>query len=138
MAAQYQQFARKHNLRLVEDAAHAFGCTCEGQKIGSTGDVVCFSFDGIKIGESGDPINIMTEAQAPEVGIRLLTLLESLNVQRESTKLKYQGRDNLGDVGEHILKYGKVNIADLVTVRDSEGNLSEPVEVYYFREDLVG
>ena len=77
------------------------------------------SFDGIKMGDSGDPINILTEAQAPEVGIRLLTLLETLSVQNETTKLRYQGRDQLGDVGEHILKYGKVNIADLVTVRDS-------------------
>ena len=48
MADEYQEFARKHNLRLVEDAAHAFGCTCKGRKIGSYGDVVCFSFDGIK------------------------------------------------------------------------------------------
>ena len=100
---------------------------------GYTDDRAWFiSFDGIKIGESGDPINIMTEAQAPEVGIRLLTLLESLNVQRESTKLKYQGRDNLGDVGEHILKYGKVNIADLVTVRDSVWRFKDNVSGNHF------
>lgn len=49
-------FAKKHGLRVVEDAAHAFGCTYKGRKVGSSGDVVCFSFDGIKnitCGEGG-------------------------------------------------------------------------------------
>ncbi len=47
-------FAEKHKLRVVEDAAHAFGCTNEGTKIGAKGDVVCFSFDGIKNITSGE------------------------------------------------------------------------------------
>lgn len=49
-------FAREHGLRVVEDAAHAFGCRHHGKKIGSFGDLVCFSFDGIKnitCGEGG-------------------------------------------------------------------------------------
>lgn len=49
-------FARERNLRVVEDAAHAFGCRHHGKKIGSFGDLVCFSFDGIKnitCGEGG-------------------------------------------------------------------------------------
>ncbi|UCE08663.1 MAG: aminotransferase class I/II-fold pyridoxal phosphate-dependent enzyme, partial [bacterium] len=41
-------FANKYNLRVIEDAAHAFGCTYKGRKVGSFGDIVCFSFDGIK------------------------------------------------------------------------------------------
>lgn len=47
-------FAREHDLRVVEDAAHAFGCSHHGHKIGSRGDVVCFSFDGIKNITSGE------------------------------------------------------------------------------------
>lgn len=49
-------FAREHGLRVIEDAAHAFGCLHDGRKIGSFGDLVCFSFDGIKnitCGEGG-------------------------------------------------------------------------------------
>lgn len=49
-------FAKKHNLRVIEDAAHAFGCAYKGKRIGSFGDLVCFSFDGIKnitCGEGG-------------------------------------------------------------------------------------
>lgn len=49
-------FAREHGLRVIEDAAHAFGCLYKGRKVGSFGDVACFSFDGIKnitCGEGG-------------------------------------------------------------------------------------
>lgn len=47
-------FAQCHGLRVVEDAAHAFGCAHGGRKIGSFGDMVCFSFDGIKNITSGE------------------------------------------------------------------------------------
>ncbi len=47
-------FARRHGLRVIEDAAHAFGCTYQGRKIGSFGDLVCFSFDGLKNITSGE------------------------------------------------------------------------------------
>ena len=77
------------------------------------------SFEGIKMGNDGDPINILTEAQAPEVGIRLISLMQTLTIVFENSGLKFKGRDELGDVGKQILKYGKVNIADLLTVRDS-------------------
>ena len=48
------RFAAQHGLRVIEDAAHAFGCTHAGRKIGSFGDVQCFSFDGIKNITSGE------------------------------------------------------------------------------------
>ena len=47
-------FAARHGLRVVEDAAHAFGCRHDGRLIGSFGDVACFSFDGIKNITSGE------------------------------------------------------------------------------------
>lgn len=58
------QLAAKHNLRVIEDAAHSFGGTYKNKRIGAVGDVLCFSFDGIKnvtCGEggavvTGDPV----------------------------------------------------------------------------------
>ena len=35
---------KRHNLLLIEDAAHAFGAEYKGKKIGNFGDVTCFSF----------------------------------------------------------------------------------------------
>jgi dTDP-4-amino-4,6-dideoxygalactose transaminase len=48
------KFAEKYNLRVIEDAAHAFGTIYKGKKIGSLGDIICFSFDGIKNITSGE------------------------------------------------------------------------------------
>lgn len=48
--------AKKHSLRVIEDAAHAFGSTYKGRRTGSVGDITCFSFDPIKnitCGEGG-------------------------------------------------------------------------------------
>jgi dTDP-4-amino-4,6-dideoxygalactose transaminase len=46
--------AKKYNLRVIEDAAQAFGTYYKGNMIGSTGDIVCFSFDGVKQITSGE------------------------------------------------------------------------------------
>lgn len=55
------QFAQKYSLRIVEDAAHAFGTVYKGRKVGSFGDVVCFSFDGIKNITSGEGGAVVTK-----------------------------------------------------------------------------
>ncbi|HXG77156.1 MAG TPA: DegT/DnrJ/EryC1/StrS family aminotransferase [Gaiellaceae bacterium] len=41
--------AREHDLRVVEDAAHAFGSRHAGRLIGTFGDLVCFSFGPVKV-----------------------------------------------------------------------------------------
>ena len=40
--------AKKHQLRVIEDAAQAFGCSHGAEFLGARGDITCFSFDGIK------------------------------------------------------------------------------------------
>ena len=40
--------ANKHNIKVIEDAAHALGATYNGIPIGSHSDFVCFSFQAIK------------------------------------------------------------------------------------------
>ena len=47
-------FCKNNKLRLIEDAAHSFGCSYKNKKIGSFGDITCFSFDGIKNITSGE------------------------------------------------------------------------------------
>lgn len=47
---------REKGIFIIEDAAHAFGSSYNGKKIGSFGDITCFSFDPIKnitCGEGG-------------------------------------------------------------------------------------
>lgn len=50
------ELGREHNILIIEDAAHAFGSSYKGTKIGSFGNATCFSFDPIKnitCGEGG-------------------------------------------------------------------------------------
>lgn len=54
-------FARKYGLRVIEDAAHAFGTTYQGKHVGGFGDIACFSFDGIKNITSGEGGCIVTD-----------------------------------------------------------------------------
>lgn len=47
--------ARKRNLRVVEDASHAHGATYMGRKVGSLGDIGCFSlYPSKNMGAYGD------------------------------------------------------------------------------------
>ena len=46
--------AREYNLRVIEDAAPAMGAEFKGQKVGTFGDVGCFSFQGAKLTVSGE------------------------------------------------------------------------------------
>ena len=48
------ELATKYNLRVIEDSAHAFGSVYENKKVGSFGDIACFSFDGLKNITSGE------------------------------------------------------------------------------------
>jgi len=43
-----QNIAEKHNLTIIEDAAHAVGATYNNKKIGNHGTAVCFSFHPVK------------------------------------------------------------------------------------------
>lgn len=50
------KIARQSKVRIVEDAAHAFGSRYKGKMVGGFGDITCFSFDPIKnltCGEGG-------------------------------------------------------------------------------------
>jgi len=107
MAKAYLEFAVQYGLRLVEDAAHSFGCTCQGQKIGSFGDVVCFSFDGIKNITSGEGGAILT---ADEDVIQRVSDARLLGVEKDSEK-RYAGqRSWLFDVTQPGYRYHMSNI----------------------------
>lgn len=44
----------KHNIKVIEDSAHAFGAVYKGKKVGTVSDFTCFSFQAIKHITTGD------------------------------------------------------------------------------------
>lgn len=81
-------FARSHRLRVIEDAAHAFGSSFQGKKIGSFGDIVCFSFDGIKNITSGEGGCIVSGDAALLEKTKDLRLLGV----KKDTEMRYAGK----------------------------------------------
>jgi dTDP-4-amino-4,6-dideoxygalactose transaminase len=93
------EFAKKNNLRVIEDAAHSFGCKRQNETIGVSGDVICFSFDGIKnitSGEGGavltsDPIVKKRIQDARLLGVESDTEKRFAGERSWAFDVKYQG-----------------------------------------------
>jgi dTDP-4-amino-4,6-dideoxygalactose transaminase len=81
------KLAQRYGLRVIEDAAHAFGTTYSGQPIGAFGDISCFSFDGIKNITSGEGGCVVSEDNRLIEDIRTLRLL---GVEQD-TEARYRG-----------------------------------------------
>lgn len=55
--------AQKHNLYVIEDCAEAIGSEYNGQKVGSFGDIACFSFFGNKTITCGEGGMVLTNSE---------------------------------------------------------------------------
>src|SRR5690606_13978831 len=65
--------ARRHGLRVVEDAAQAHGARYKGQRIGAHGDAVAWSFyPGKNLGALGDGGAVTTNDDAVADRLRVL------------------------------------------------------------------
>lgn len=100
-------FAAKHNLRVVEDAAHAFGGKYRGKMIGSFGDTACFSFDGIKNITSGEGGAIVSRDPRLIAAVKDARLL---GVEKDTEKRYAAARSWEFDVTSQGYRYHMSNI----------------------------
>lgn len=101
------EFGSSHGLAVIDDAAHAFGCKQHARKVGSFGDLVCFSFDGIKnitCGEGGCLIAFDRESARIAADARLL------GVEGDTARRFAGGRTWEPDVTRPGLRYHMSNI----------------------------
>lgn len=100
-------FAKRNSLRVIEDAAHAFGSTYKNKRIGSFGDITCFSFDGIKNITSGEGGCIVT---SDKTVIETIKDLRLLGVEKDTEK-RYSGQRSWEfDVTQQGWRYHMSNI----------------------------
>ena len=64
--------ANEHNLYVIEDAAEAHGALYKGKKVGSFGDIACFSFYGNKIITTGEGGMCVTNSEDLNNRMRVL------------------------------------------------------------------
>ncbi len=82
--------AKKHSLRVIEDACHGHGAEYKGKKLGSIGDAGCFSFQSSKNLTSGEGGIVITN------DVKLYDMMNSLrNVGRVAGGQWYE-HHNLG------------------------------------------
>ncbi|MFH0734500.1 MAG: DegT/DnrJ/EryC1/StrS family aminotransferase [bacterium] len=55
------QLAKLHNIKVIEDAAHALPATYKGKKVGTISDITCFSFYATKTLATGEGGMLCTE-----------------------------------------------------------------------------
>ena len=100
-------FANDHKLRVIEDAAHAFGGAYKSRRVGSFGDIACFSFDGIKNITCGEGGAVVSDDAAVLQRVRDARLL---GVERD-TENRYEGKRSWEfDVTAQGFRYHMSNI----------------------------
>jgi len=71
---QILDIARRHNLRVIEDAAHALPAAHNGRTIGTIGDITCFSFYATKTITTGEGGMATTENPEWAERMRIMSL----------------------------------------------------------------
>lgn len=97
-----RSIALKHNLKIIEDAAHAIGTKYQGIKIGNLSDVTCFSFYATKnlaMGEGGAAISKNSEI------IEKMRKLSYFGINKEAFKRYSKAGTWFYDIEESGYKY---------------------------------
>jgi perosamine synthetase len=84
--------ARRHQLFVVEDCAEAHGALCDGRRVGSFGDVGCFSFYANKVITTGEGGMLVTDRKDLAEEARLLRNLAFTRPRFRHRELGYNYR----------------------------------------------
>ena len=101
------ELSKKYRLRIIEDAMHAFGTTINNKKIGSYGDITCFSFDPVKIITSIDGGCVIVNTKEE---VEKLHRLRLLGVDKDTTERYKNKRAWDYDVVSEGYRYHLTNI----------------------------
>ncbi len=104
-----QKIAKKHNLKVIEDCAQAFGAAINGKRVGSFGDAGCFSFYPSKnLGAYGDGGMIILNDPAVADTIRKLRNHGSKRAYRHET-VGFNSRLDEIQAGILLVKFKRID-----------------------------
>ena len=122
--AAIMKIARKYNLKIIEDCAEAHGALFNGQKVGSMGDIGCFSFYGNKVittGEGG-----MCVTSSPELNEKLIQLKN-----HGMSKEKYYWHDVVGYNYRLTNLQASIGLAQLERIEEIHAGRKKYEDKYY-------
>ncbi|NVD96454.1 DegT/DnrJ/EryC1/StrS aminotransferase family protein [Massilia sp. BJB1822] len=120
--------ARKHKLKVVEDAAQAHGALCHGKRSGQLGDAAAFSFyPGKNLGALGDAGGVVTDDAALA---ELLRTYRNYGSQKKYHNLVQGFNSRLDEMQAAVLNV-KLNVLD-------EGNALRRAQAARYSEQLAG
>ncbi|RUR73468.1 dTDP-4-dehydro-6-deoxyglucose aminotransferase [Chlorogloeopsis fritschii PCC 6912] len=121
------KISQKHNLKLLFDAAHAFGCSYKGQMIGNFGEIEVFSFHATKFINSCEGGAIVTNNNELANKIRLME------------NFGFAGMDNVIYIGTNG-KMSEMSAAMGLTSLESMDEFSEVNyrNYKYYQQELGG
>lgn len=112
--------AKKHHLRVIEDAAQSMGATWKGRRIGSFGDLISFSFHANKnmTTTEGGCLVVNNEAEADLVTrLRLQGVVRSADGEMDVAVAG--GKYNMTDVAARI-GLGQIQLLDAFNIKRRE------------------
>lgn len=110
-----QEIAQRHSLKVMYDAAHAFGCSHGGQMIGSFGEAEVFSFHATKFVNTFEGGAVVTNSDELAKKIRLMK------------NFGFVGEDEVGHVGTN----GKMSEISAAMGLTSLESMHEFIDVNY-------
>lgn len=125
-----EQIAKKHHLKVIYDAAHAFGVLYKGQEIGKFGDVSTFSFHATKVFNTieGGAVSYHEEEYGRELyrlknfGIHSEEVIDGIGANAKMNEFQAaMGICNLRYVNKEIAKRKKVVECYRNRLEDVEG-----------------
>lgn len=125
-------------IRIVEDAAHAFGSFYRDKKIGSFGDITCFSFDSIKVMTCGDGGAIVSD---DPVFADLAKQKRLLGIDRKTMHVKdWKKRSWIYDVPSQGYRYHLSNInaaIGLAQIKKVDAFIARRREICHLYDSLL-
>jgi perosamine synthetase len=103
------EIAKRHGLMVIEDAAEAHGATVRGRRVGSFGDMTCFSFYANKVITTGEGGMVTTNDSKLAERLRLLRNLGFTTPRFRHEVLAYNFRMTGYQAAIGLAQFGKID-----------------------------